>query len=80
MKTRRHMQGRTGFVLVLCGALLILSSLASDAAAPFPPEGLAAPAQPTSLPTFSLVDTNGTTVRSTDLQGKVVVVRFWATW
>jgi len=80
MKTRRHMQGRAGFVLVLCGALLILSSLASDAAPPAPPEGLVALAQPVSIPAFSLVDINGTTVRSTDLQGKVVVVRFWATW
>jgi cytochrome oxidase Cu insertion factor (SCO1/SenC/PrrC family) len=45
-----------------------------------PPLGLSAPAQPTPIPTFSLVDSNGTTVRSADLQGKVVLVRFWATW
>jgi cytochrome oxidase Cu insertion factor (SCO1/SenC/PrrC family) len=74
------MQGPGWCAVVLFGALLMLSSLATYAAAPAPPEGLAAPAQPTALPAFSLVDINGTTVRSTDLQGKVVVVRFWATW
>jgi hypothetical protein len=29
---------------------------------------------------FELPDANGTTIRSADLQGKVIVVRFWATW
>jgi cytochrome oxidase Cu insertion factor (SCO1/SenC/PrrC family) len=80
MRMRRHIQGRAAFALALCGALLILGSFASDAAPPSPPEGLVALAQPASIPAFSLVDINGTTVRSTDLQGKVVVVRFWATW
>jgi peroxiredoxin len=32
------------------------------------------------MPGFELPDANGATVRSTDLQGKVVVMRFWATW
>lgn len=80
MITRRHRQGSGWLAMVLSGALLILGSLTTYAAAPSPPEGLAAPTDPTSLPAFSLVDINGTTVRSTDLQGKVVVVRFWATW
>jgi len=42
--------------------------------------GLAAPDQSTSMPAFELPDANGETFRSADLQGKVVVVRFWATW
>jgi peroxiredoxin len=29
---------------------------------------------------FELPDANGATIRSADLQGKVIVVRFWATW
>jgi hypothetical protein len=29
---------------------------------------------------FELPDANGATIRSVDLQGKVIVVRFWATW
>jgi peroxiredoxin len=32
------------------------------------------------MPEFELPDTNGATLRSAALQGKVVVVRFWATW
>ena len=47
---------------------------------PNPPEGLATPSPSTSMPVFELPDTNGETVRSAALQGKVVVVRFWATW
>jgi len=29
---------------------------------------------------FELPDPDGNTVRSADLRGKVVVVRFWASW
>jgi peroxiredoxin len=32
------------------------------------------------MPVFELPDANGATVRSVDLQGKVIVVRFWASW
>jgi cytochrome oxidase Cu insertion factor (SCO1/SenC/PrrC family) len=31
-------------------------------------------------PAFTLPDHHGTPLHSTDLHGKVVVVRFWATW
>ncbi len=69
------------WLLLLLGGLLTLPPLGLRAAEqPPPPEGLAAPAQPTSMPAFELPDPNGETVRSADLQGKVVVVRFWATW
>jgi cytochrome oxidase Cu insertion factor (SCO1/SenC/PrrC family) len=44
------------------------------------PEGLAAPAQPTPMPDFSVPSVSGTTIQAAELQGKVVVVRFWATW
>ena len=37
-------------------------------------------AQSRSMPVFELPDANGETMRSANLQGKVVVVRFWATW
>ena len=69
------------WLLLLLGGLLSLPPLGLRAAEqPPPPEGLAAPAQPTSMPAFELPDPNGETVRSADLQGKVIVVRFWATW
>lgn len=45
-----------------------------------PPPGLAAPAKPTRLPEFSLPTAAGAFVKSGDMRGKVVVVRFWATW
>jgi peroxiredoxin len=32
------------------------------------------------MPVFELPDPDGNPVRSADLQGKVVVVRFWASW
>jgi hypothetical protein len=48
--------------------------------APSLPAGLAAPSQRTPMPEFSVLGIDGTTLRSADLLGKVVVVRFWATW
>jgi cytochrome oxidase Cu insertion factor (SCO1/SenC/PrrC family) len=47
---------------------------------PEPPTGLAAvkPAPP--MAAFSLPGLHGSGVDSSALQGKVVVVRFWATW
>jgi len=44
------------------------------------PQGMTAPSELTTLPVFELPDPDGNTVRAADLQGKVVVVRFWATW
>ena len=69
------------WLLLLLGGFLTLSPLGLRAAEPPPPpEGLIAPSPSTSMPVFELPDANGGTVRSADLQGKVIVVRFWATW
>jgi len=77
---RRYERQHLGLFLLL-GILLTLSPLSLRAAEqPEPPEGLTAPSPSTSMPAFELPDANGATVRSADLQGKVVVVRFWATW
>lgn len=77
---RRYEAQRLRLFLLL-GILLTLSPLRLWAAEqPNPPEGLMAPSASTSMPTFELPDANGATVRSADLQGKVVLVRFWATW
>ena len=45
-----------------------------------PPQGLIAVDSSVSMPEFSLPSLNGAMVDSAGLQGKVVVVRFWATW
>jgi len=43
------------------------------------PPGLAAPSDIRRMPSFSLPDVNGGTIRSADLVGKIAVIRFWAT-
>jgi len=69
------------WLLLFLSGLFILSPLGLYAAEqPNLPEGLTAPSPSTSMPVFELPDANGATVRSADLQGKVIVVRFWATW
>ena len=82
MTVRLQVQGQGWLAVVMGGVLLTLGSMVTSGAAASltPPPGLSAPAQPTPIPDFSLVDSNGTTVRSADLQDKVVLVRFWATW
>jgi cytochrome oxidase Cu insertion factor (SCO1/SenC/PrrC family) len=77
----RRYKGQPLRCFLLLGILLTLSPLSAQAAgSPTLPEGLAVPGQSTSIPAFELPDANGETIRSADLQGKVVVVRFWATW
>ena len=73
-------QQRLGPCLLL-GLLLTLSPLRTPAAdSPPLPEGLSAPGQLTPVPGFALPDPDGNPVRSEDLRGKVVIVRFWASW
>ncbi len=80
MRRQREVPSRLGLFLLL-GLLLTLRPLHAPAAdSPTLPEGLAAPEQSTSMPVFELPDPDGHPVRSADLQGKVAVVRFWASW
>jgi hypothetical protein len=69
-------------VLTLCSVILTLGSKDMGAVdnATNPPPGLAAPRPATPMPDFSLPNVDGTTVHAADLQGKVILVRFWATW
>lgn len=69
------------WLILVLGSLLVGSPPSLQAAEPLPlPPGLAAPASATAMPTFELPDPQGEALRSATLQGKVVVVRFWATW
>ena len=80
MRRQREVRSCLGLFLLL-GLCLTLSPLRTPAAdSPKLPEGLAAPGQSTPMPAFELPDPDGKPVRSADLQGKVVVVRFWASW
>jgi cytochrome oxidase Cu insertion factor (SCO1/SenC/PrrC family) len=64
---------------LLVGTILALAPLGASAAESLtPPEGMTAASQP--MPAFDLANADGVTVRSAELQGKVMVVRFWATW
>jgi hypothetical protein len=68
--------------ILACGVAFLQSppqSWAAGADASLP-EGLSAPAQPAPMPEFSVSDLSGATLRSADLRGKVVAIRFWATW
>lgn len=81
MMRRREMQAGLGLLLllVLLPAWRTLSAQAGGA--PKPPEGLTTPAQATAMSMFELPNANGDEpVRSEALRGKVVVIRFWASW
>jgi len=78
---RRRYEGQLLRLFLLLGILFTLSPLSTHVAGSATlPEGLAAPGQSTPMPAFELPDANGETIRAADLQGKVIVVRFWATW
>jgi hypothetical protein len=82
MTSKRQWYILVWLALLACGILSPGGGMLARAAgeAPSPPPGLAAPTEPTSMPEFTVPGLNGTTIRSADLLGKVVVVRFWATW
>jgi hypothetical protein len=62
---------------VLCAALCPAPLLA---AAPTPPPELKAPVKPTAMPAFVLPTTTGSKLDSKSLEGRVLVIRFWASW
>jgi hypothetical protein len=44
------------------------------------PEGLSAPSAATKMPAFNLPTASGSTARSDDYKGKIIIARFWASW
>jgi cytochrome oxidase Cu insertion factor (SCO1/SenC/PrrC family) len=77
-----HQTYHASRLLFLLALVLTLALIASDAKGDqaLPPQGLVAVDSAVSMPEFSLPGLDGATVNSAGLQGKVVVVRFWATW
>lgn len=71
-----------GFLLVLVSALVALGPLGTNAwgGDAAPPTGLMVVSSAAPMPAFRLAAVDGSTVSSADLRGKVVIVRFWATW
>ena len=69
-------------VALLCLAALFLTAhLALAAESLFPrPTALSAPAAPSRAPDMDLSNLHGGTLKSADTKGKVVIIRFWATW
>ncbi len=66
---------------IFVAVLLSHAAIAAAAGSPFTgPAKLVAPAQPMTMPDFALTDVRGGTLRASDMQGKVIVIRFWATW
>ena len=41
---------------------------------------MAPPAKPTKLPDFDFANLHGGALKSSEMKGKVVIIRFWATW
>jgi hypothetical protein len=67
-------------LLMLLGIALAAATSHSSAADLAPPAGLSAPSQLKPIPAFNLQTVAGGILRSDDLRGKIVIVRFWATW
>ncbi len=75
----RYLRGLLLGLVSLC-ALLVGAGAAGAKSAIKPPFGLRAVKQPVTMPSFNLPTSAGGTLDSATLQGKVVIVRFWATW
>ena len=66
---------------LIAATVLTLHPIHGDAAdGPAVPSGMRAPNEAVTLPAFELDGPHGSLVRAADLEGKVVVVRFWASW
>ena len=72
---------RCTFLMALMASMLVYGLFSATGVA-FALEAFRAlsPEQQRPAPAFSLPDHQGATINLADLRGKVVVVRFWATW
>jgi cytochrome oxidase Cu insertion factor (SCO1/SenC/PrrC family) len=77
--SRRWFQQRSAIMILLIlslGAVSAQASVAED----FQALGIAQPENKIKAPDFTLLTTSGETLRLSDLQGKFVLLNFWATW
>lgn len=69
------------FVLIMLAAWYVLAVPVSAQPGPFSgPTKLVAPAVATKVPDFEFANINGGRLKSSDMKGKVIIIRFWATW
>lgn len=70
------------FIVALgAAACFAVANAAYAAEGLFPnPTAMSAPSQPTKMPEFNFANLHGGTLKSSELKGKVIVIRFWATW
>jgi len=82
MLRTRDVKRRIWGLLSLVSLCAVLGGfgMADAETAPVPPSGLSALTQPVAMPSFNLPSTDGGALDSTTLKGKVVIVRFWASW
>jgi cytochrome oxidase Cu insertion factor (SCO1/SenC/PrrC family) len=77
----RRRDCRLAWLFLVSVVLVVGMALgAATGETPEPPMGLAAVKPPMPTPAFSLPGLQGNGFDSSALKGKVVVVRFWATW
>jgi cytochrome oxidase Cu insertion factor (SCO1/SenC/PrrC family) len=80
MNVRRRDRRLAWLFLVSVVLVVGMALRAATGETPEPPMGLAAVKPATPMPAFSLPGLQGNGFDSSALKGKVVVVRFWATW
>ena len=70
---------RRWVVVGLLGWMVALGAHAAES--PFPQQTkLSPPAQPMKMPDFEFANLQGGVLKSSEMKGKVIVIRFWATW
>ena len=65
--------------MALCAAGWFASAHAADGLFPNPTV-MAAPSKPTVMPEFDFANLHGGALKSSEMKGKVIIIRFWATW
>ncbi len=67
------------FIVALGAAVCVGVAHAADGLFAHPTV-MAPPPQPTKMPPFDFANLHGGTLKSLEMKGKVIIIRFWATW